>query len=438
MKFSFCFAFSILLNILNQHCLIAQNVVSSNQTTQTYKDTAFTNAEKNIDSYYANQHKIKKLTKKLKPIEDKIRYNNIIISKYKISVEKRKILINELKDSLTPYQQDIAHLIKKSRKKDTIQLAKDTLKVKAIMEPIEKEISKNIAVLKKWDSQINERQKNNITAKKSKKSIDNQIKVLVKPEIKQNYLLSKDKLQNLYKDSIGAFKFSYQNKNYLAFIADLSMHNIGMHLNYQNTSDHNATKYIKLSSVKTTLEHKGIKVLMLTNGGMYTRENDPEGLLIANGKELEPIDLGTSERTLNFYMMPNGVFYINDGKPKIETSKEFSKKYSGNQIAPNQATQSGPMLVIKNKHHPAFNHGSPSKKLRSGVGIMQDGRVIFIISKNSTTNFHDFGTIFKDVFGCENALFLDGVISKMYTYNYNKTSTGGNFGPIISVTKKNN
>ena len=114
-----------------------QNAVSITQTTQTFKDIAITNAEKSIDSYYANQHKIKKLTKKLKPIIHKIKVNDKIISKNNIKIEKEKIDIVELEDSLIPLRQDIARLIKKSRKKDTIQLAKDTLKVKAIMEPIE-------------------------------------------------------------------------------------------------------------------------------------------------------------------------------------------------------------------------------------------------------------------------------------------------------------
>jgi len=319
----------LLLCMLLCNSSYAQNAVSTTQTTQTFKDILITNAEKSIDSYYANQHKIKKLTKNLKPINDKIKVNDKIISKNNIKIEKENIDIVELEDSLIPYRKDIARLIKKLRKKDTIQLAKDTLKIKAIMEPIEKEISKKNAEIKLCSSQIKETHNSNITYRKYKTSLEKQIKVLDKPEIKQNYLLSKNKLQNFYKDSIEEFEFSYQNNNYLAFIADLTIHNIGMHLNYQNTSDHNATKYIKLSSVKTTLKQKGEKVLMLTNGGMYTPGNDPEGLLIANGKELEPIDLNTSKRMLNFYMMPNGVFYINDGKPKIETTKVFSIKYNG-------------------------------------------------------------------------------------------------------------
>ena len=58
---------------------------------------------------------------------------------------------------------------------------------------------------------------------------------------------------------------------------------------------------------------------------------------------------------LNFYMMPNGVFYINENKAYIDETTN-SIKYKS-KINPSQATQSGPMLVINNEHHPAFNHG---------------------------------------------------------------------------------
>ena len=75
------------------------------------------------------------------------------------------------------------------------------------------------------------------------------------------------------------------------------------------------------------------------------------------------------------------------------------EKYKSKKINPSNATQSGPMLVINNKHHPAFNHGSSSRKLRSGVGIMPNGKLVFLISNRSITNFHDFATIFKDIFG---------------------------------------
>ena len=84
------------------------------------------------------------------------------------------------------------------------------------------------------------------------------------------------------------------------------------------------------------LEKRGDSVLMITNGGMYTPKNEAEGLLISNQKEIEPIDLGTSKQMLNFYMMPNGVFYINENKAYIEETNQFNKKYKSKKINPSQ------------------------------------------------------------------------------------------------------
>ncbi len=55
---------------------------------------------------------------------------------------------------------------------------------------------------------------------------------------------------------------------------------------------------------------------MLTNAGMYTPKRNPEGLLISESKLIEPLDTtnGPPNRTLNFWLMPNGVFYIQNGK----------------------------------------------------------------------------------------------------------------------------
>lgn len=255
--------------------------------------------------------------------------------------------------------------------------------------------------------------------------------------IEQGFVKQQKETQLKLQEIEGELFFTYKNKKYLAFVANLDSHKIGMHLNYKNTTDKKAPKYLQLGKLKTDLERKKEVVLMLTNGGMYTPKNNAEGLLIADSIEIEPIDLGSSKQMLNFYLKPNGVFYINNGKPYIEETNAFNKKYKAKEITPSEATQSGPLLVIDGKHHKALNHGSKSEKLRSGVGIMENGKVIFIISaKGSVTNFHDFATIFKDLFGCENALFLDGAISKMYLKSKNPKELYGNFGPLISVTKK--
>ena len=256
------------------------------------------------------------------------------------------------------------------------------------------------------------------------------------PILRNKFSADLKKINKKLSSTTGELEFSYKKNNYLAFIADIKIHKIRMHLNYRNSKDKNAQKFIMLSSLKKYLESRGNRVLMLTNGGMYTPRNDPEGLLIADTVEIAPIDLGESQRMLNFYLKPNGVFYIQDGKAYIEETNEFNTKYTAKKINPEQATQSGPMLLINGDHHPALNHNSSSDKLRSGVGIMENGKVIFIISNSSITNFHDFSTIFKELFGCENALFLDGTISKMYMKDKNPNELDGNFGPIISITKK--
>ncbi|QHS58592.1 phosphodiester glycosidase family protein [Chitinophaga agri] len=72
----------------------------------------------------------------------------------------------------------------------------------------------------------------------------------------------------------------------------------------------------------------------------------------------------------------------------------------------------------------------------SGVGILSNGNVVFIISKEANTTFFDFASIFKDLFGCSDALYLDGAISKMYLPQHRPEDTGGDFGVIISVTGK--
>jgi tellurium resistance protein TerD len=62
-------------------------------------------------------------------------------------------------------------------------------------------------------------------------------------------------------------------------------------------------------------------------------------------------------------------------------------------------------------------------------------KIVFAVTQDGS-NFYDFGLFFKDIFKCKNALFLDGAISLMYLKNKKMPTKGGNFGPIISVSKK--
>ncbi len=90
------------------------------------------------------------------------------------------------------------------------------------------------------------------------------------------------------------------------------------------------------------------------------------------------------------------------------------------------------MLVIDNVIHSVFNEGSKNLNIRNGVGILENGNLVFVMSKNEI-NFYDFAFYFKKL-GCKNALYLDGYVSRTYLPEENWIQTDGNFGVIIGVT----
>lgn len=192
--------------------------------------------------------------------------------------------------------------------------------------------------------------------------------------------------------------------------------------------------YNNISALLKDKELDSLEFLMVTNAGMYTPNHEPQGLFIEKGKVINPLDESNTNNNTNFYLFPNGVFYIDsNNNANIKITTEYSKL--NKTLHAKYATQSGPMLVIDNKIHDKFVQGSKNINIRSGVGITDNKRVIFLIS-DEQVNFWDFATVFKDIFGCKNALYLDGAISLMYLNKIKTNDIGGNFGPLISVTKR--
>jgi len=192
--------------------------------------------------------------------------------------------------------------------------------------------------------------------------------------------------------------------------------------------DENGQLYRSLGELKQSLHAKGKKLVFATNGGMYQTDNSPLGLYIENGKVLK--QLNTKDATGNFYLKPNGVFYItNDNKASICTTEAFE---SNSKIK--YATQSGPMLVIDGKLHSAFQKNSTNLNIRNGVGVLPDGKIMFVMSRKGI-NFYEFATYFQNA-GCKYALYLDGFVSRTYLPGENWTQTDGDFGVIIGETSK--
>lgn len=164
------------------------------------------------------------------------------------------------------------------------------------------------------------------------------------------------------------------------------------------------------------------------NGGMFVDNNIPKGLYIENGKILNPID--TLSGTGNFYLPPNGIFYITkSGKSAVVSTENFK---INSHIK--WATQSGPMLIINGKINPVFQEKSNNLNIRNGVGILRNGHPVFVMSKKKI-NFYNFASFFESL-GCKNALYLDGYVSRAYFPKENWIQEDGDFGVIIGVLEK--
>lgn len=185
--------------------------------------------------------------------------------------------------------------------------------------------------------------------------------------------------------------------------------------------------YYSFEAVDAALEGTGGRLGFAMNAGMYHQDRSPVGLFVGAGKAAAP--LNTSSRFGNFGLVPNGVFYVADGRPGVAESNAFAA--SG--IAPDYATQSGPMLVIDGALHPAFRKGSTSLKRRNGVGVSGDGAVVWFVISEGVVNFHDFASLFRDYLGTPNALFLDGTVSRLFDPETGRSDPGLAMGPIVGV-----
>ncbi|MBM7048117.1 MULTISPECIES: phosphodiester glycosidase family protein [Rhizobium] len=195
---------------------------------------------------------------------------------------------------------------------------------------------------------------------------------------------------------------------------------------FQN--DRSGKPYGSFRALENDLRQDRIYVRFAMNGGMYLDDQSPVGLFVENGRELKRIN--TNKGWGNFHLLPNGVFYLLPGRAGVMESKSFA----ASNIKPFYATQSGPMLVIDGKLHPSFLADSTSFKTRNGVGVTNDGKVVFAIS-DGPVRFHDFATLFRDELSCANALFLDGSISSLDIPEWQRRDGLFPLGPIIAVTE---
>lgn len=188
------------------------------------------------------------------------------------------------------------------------------------------------------------------------------------------------------------------------------------------------SRLANLAAAEQFAARSGRHALFATNAGIFDPTYTPLGLHVEDGKALH--DLNLADGTGNFFLKPNGVFFLDARGARIEDATKFDGQTAGLRLA----TQSGPLLLSNGVLNPTLNANSPNRKVRSGVGLRDPDHVVFALSRGPVT-FYELGTLFRDHLHCPDALYLDGVISRFHVPGADGGSDG-DFAGMLVVTSR--
>jgi uncharacterized protein YigE (DUF2233 family) len=179
--------------------------------------------------------------------------------------------------------------------------------------------------------------------------------------------------------------------------------------------------------ISQSLATRDQQLAFAMNAGMYREDFTPMGLMVTDGRQIHRLNQATGYG--NFYMKPNGVFILStSGARIVETTA-----YPGLAEPAQLATQSGPLLLQAGQVNSALNPQGTSRLIRNGVGIVSPGEVAFAISDDPVT-FYEFALLFRDTLRCQEALYLDGNVSSLYSPSLGRADNRVPLGPIFGVT----
>jgi uncharacterized protein YigE (DUF2233 family) len=143
--------------------------------------------------------------------------------------------------------------------------------------------------------------------------------------------------------------------------------------------------------------------LAAINGGFFTPDWKPLGLLIADGLEVNPL------RRTDW-----GIFIIQDGQPRIIHTNEYRYEKSIS-----QALQVGPRLVVEGQEVRLKKQAAR----RSAIGITYGHQVVFLNTDHTEAYAQDLARIFRlpesqGGLECRDAMSLDGGPSAQMFVDY--------------------
>ncbi len=184
-----------------------------------------------------------------------------------------------------------------------------------------------------------------------------------------------------------------------------------------------------LPALKTALGPDAGRVLFAMNAGMYHPDQRPVGLLIQDSAVFSPLETAPGQG--NFYDQPNGVFWIDsEARYHLEETAAFAAAAR----QPVWATQSGPLLLRNGVIHPIAARGR-RMAVRNAVLACEHDLAAFVISDGPVT-LDQFARYIRDHVKCNDALYLDGVVSVLWSRDLNRLDTGRGLGPILYVLEE--
>ena len=328
-----------------------------------------------------------------KEIDSIIKINNEQVALLELQTEELKYKLSDLESKINDENKTKSEIALELNSKDSI-----------------------ISVCKgklQWVRKLNRNLKTQLATANEEKQIINELLVKCKNE--------KVAISNDQKSGSSSL-INYQNKSYSVFVSsDFNKVKMGL-------KNKDGESYRSIGNLLS--EKKSDNVLYVSNGGMYLKDNNPQGLYIQDGKLITEMD-EKQEGYGNFYMQPNGVFVLTKDSAEIVKSTDLKNRGYKDVIF---ATQSGPMLIIDGNINSKFSKNSKHLNIRNGVGVNDKNEVILVKSE-TPVSFYEMARLFKEKYNCKNALYLDGVISRAYLPEIDKQDLGGNFGVMIYVTK---
>jgi uncharacterized protein YigE (DUF2233 family) len=191
--------------------------------------------------------------------------------------------------------------------------------------------------------------------------------------------------------------------------------------------DETGAPFHRFEKLDGWLASQGKQLTFAMNAGMFEPDYSPVGLFVAGARELAPLNLSSGRG--NFFMKPNGVFFLTAAGPRIVESSKYSARPADVLLA----TQSGPLLVERGAIHPAFSATSRSRVIRNGVGVTGN-TAVFVISDDPVT-FYELAAYFRDQLKCDDALYLDGVVSALFLPTQGRRDSTVDLGPIVGVVQ---